>query len=103
MLQILTENAVLLIGILGALAFAVSLIVELLKDLPGIKKIPTKAFVILVSLIVTVIALFVYAAYAGIAVLWYYIVLAVFAAFVVAYIAMYGWDTLKELKDRFVK
>lgn len=102
-MQILAENSVLLIGILGALAFAVSLIVEVLKELPGIKKIPTKLFAIIISLVVTVVALFVYSAMQGITVLWYYVVLAVFAAFVVAYISMYGWDTLKELKDRFIK
>lgn len=102
-MQILAENSVLLIGVLGALAFAVSLIVEVLKELPGIKKIPTKLFAIIVSFIVTVVALFVYSAMQGITVLWYYVVLAVFAAFVVAYISMYGWDALKELKDRFIK
>ena len=59
--------------------------------------------VILISLIVTVAALLIYVAYAGIPLLWYYVVLAVFAAFVVAYISMYGWDTFKELKDRFIK
>ena len=102
-MKVLTENTVMIIGILGALAFAVSLITEMLKDLPGIKKVPTKALAILVSLIVTVAALMVYVAYAGVTLLWYYVVLAVFAAFVAAYIAMYGWDTLKELKDRFIK
>lgn len=102
-MQTLTENSFVIIGILGALAFAVSLIVEVLKELPGVKKIPTKAFVIITSLVVTVVALLIYVAYAGIPLLWYYVVLAVFAAFVVAYISMYGWDTLKELKDRFVK
>lgn len=102
-MQIISEYSVTIIGILGVLAFTVSLITELLKDMPGIKKMPTKAFVILVSLIVTVTALLIYVAYAHIALLWYYVALAVFAAFVVAYIAMYGWDTLKELKDRFVK
>lgn len=102
-MQFLTENSVLLIGILGALAFAVSLVVEVLKELPGIKKIPTKLFVVIISLIVTVVALCIYSAIKGIAVLWYHIVLAVFAAFVVAYISMYGWDTLNELKDRFIK
>ena len=96
-MQIISEYSVAIIGILGVLAFVVSLITELLKDMP------TKAFVILVSLIVTVTALLIYVAYAHIALLWYYVALAVFAAFVVAYIAMYGWDTLKELKDRFVK
>lgn len=102
-MQTLTENSFVIIGILGVLAFAVSLIVEVLKELPGVKKIPTKAFVIITSLVVTVVALLIYVAYAGIPLLWYYVVLAVFAAFVVAYISMYGWDTLKELKDRFVK
>lgn len=102
-MQIISEYSVTIIGILGVLAFTVSLITELLKDMPGIKKMPTKAFVILVSLIVTVAALLIYVAYAHIDLLWYYVALAVFAAFVVAYIAMYGWDTLKELKDRFVK
>ncbi len=102
-MKVLTENAVMVIGVLGALAFAVSLITEMLKDLPGVKKVPTKALVIVVSLIVTVAALVVYTAYAGIRFQWYYIVPAVFAAFVAAYIAMYGWDTLKELKDRFIK
>lgn len=102
-MQIISEYSVVIIGVLGALAFMVSLITELLKDMPGIKKVPTKAFVILVSLIVTVAALLIYVAYARVILLWYYVVLAVFAAFVVAYIAMYGWDTLKEIKDRFIK
>lgn len=102
-MQIITENSVLLIGVLGVLAFIVSLIVEVLKELPGIKKIPTKLFVIIISLIVTVVALFVYSEMQGIIVLWHYVVLAVFTAFVVAYISINGWDTLKELKDRFIK
>ena len=102
-MQIISEYSVAIIGVLGALAFMVSLITELLKDMPGIRKMPTKAFVILTSLVVTVAALLIYAAYAQVMLLWYYVALAVFAAFVVAYIAMYGWDTFKELKDRFMK
>ncbi len=102
-MQIISEYSFAVVGILGALAFMVSLITELLKDMPGIKKMPTKAFVILVSLVVTVAALLIYAAYVNAVLLWYYVALAVFAAFIVAYIAMYGWDTLKELKDKFIK
>lgn len=102
-MKVLTENAVMVIGVLGALAFVVSLITEMLKDLPRVKKVPTKALIIIASPIVTLAALAVYTAYAGIRFQWYYIVPAVFAAFVAAYIAMYGWDTLKELKDRFIK
>ena len=68
-MQIISEYSVAIIGILGVLAFVVSLITELLKDMPGVKKMPTKAFVILVSLIVTVTALLIYVAYAHIALL----------------------------------
>lgn len=102
-MEVLTENSIAIIGILGTLAFVVSIVTELLKELPGIKKVPTKAFVIILSLIITLVALFIYVAYAKIPLLWYYVVLAVFAAFVVAYISMYGWDTFSELKDRFIK
>ena len=39
-MQIISEYSVTIIGILGVLAFTVSLITELLKDMPGIKKMP---------------------------------------------------------------
>ncbi len=90
-------------GILSMLACLVSVIVQVLKDIPVFKKLPTKAMVIVVSFVVTIVMMFVYTSYAHIAVLWYYIVLAIFASFMVAYIAMYGWETLKELKDRYTK
>lgn len=97
------QNIVVILGVLGALAFALELIVQLTKELPGIKRIPTKLYVIIVSIVVSVLSLFIYTSYAGITVLWYYIVLSVFAAFVAAYISIYGWDTLKELYTRVGK
>jgi hypothetical protein len=96
-------NMTLVLGVLGVLAFAVELIVELTKELPGIKSIPTQLYAIIVSLIVCILALFIYAAYATITVLWYYIALAVFMGFVVSYISMYGWDTLNKLYSRYKK
>lgn len=101
-MEFLAQYATLIVGIIGMLAFVVSLITQLLKDLPGIEKVPTKLFVIIVSLIVTLAALFMYVAFAGLQLLWYYVLLAIFAALVVAFIAIYGWDTFKELKDRFI-
>lgn len=95
-------NAAVAICILGALAFAVELIVQLTKELPIIKRIPTKAYVIFVSLIISILALYTYAAIIALQVLWYYVVLTIFGAFVVAYISIFGWEQLKELYDRFV-
>lgn len=103
MLEIITSNAVMIVGILSALVFVAQIIVQVTKELPGIGKLPTKAWVIAVSVLVCVLSLFIYASWANITMLWYYVVLALFAGFVVAYIAMYGWDTLKELWERSKK
>lgn len=97
------ENAVLIIGVLGFLSFMVSLVTQIIKDIPGIAKIPTKFLAIVISMIITVLALVIYLTYIQMVILWYYIVLAVFASFVVAYISIYGWESFNELKDRFIK
>lgn len=99
----LTGDAVAILGILGVLAFCVELVVQVTKEIPPISKIPTKLYVLIISLILCELALFVYGAWAGINILWYYIALAAFMSFVVSYISMYGWDTLKELYDRYTK
>lgn len=101
MFDFIAENSVYMLGVLGALAFFVEIFVQLTKELPGIVMLPTKAYVIIVSLAVCLLALFAFCAYQGISVPWYYAALAVCGAFVVAYLSMYGWDTLSELYNRF--
>lgn len=103
MYDLIAANSVYILGVLGALAFFVEVIVQLTKELPGIVNIPTKAYAIIVSLITCILALFIFTAWQNMAVAWYYIALAVCAAFIVAYLSMYGWDTMKELYGRFVK
>ena len=99
--DLFTTGSVSVLGVLGILAFAVSLIVQMTKELPGLSKIPTQLYAIIVSLVVNVAALYVYANYTGIAIANYYIVLAVFASFVVSYVSINGWDTLNQLYVRF--
>ena len=90
-----------LFGVLGGLVFLVQLIVQLTKEFPKIRAVPTKLWAIIVSLFVTEALLFVYLTWSNIAILWYYPVLAIFAAFVVSYISTYGWDSLHELWKRY--
>ena len=103
MYDFIVANTLLILGILGFLAFLVEVIVQMTKELPGIVKMPTKLYVIIVSVVICVLSLFVFGAWQAIAVLWHYVVLAVIGGFVVAYISMYGWDTVKELYDRYKK
>lgn len=101
MLEYLAQNAVVIMGIMGFLAFIINIIVEMTKELPVIKKMPTKAYVLVIAIAVCVLAMIIYAAVTGMHLYWYYIVLAVFGAFIIGYLAIYGWDTLKELYDRY--
>lgn len=83
--------------IMGALVFGVSVITQVLKGAFGLKKVPTDLLVFVISLILTVIALFVYLAVYNIAFVWYYLIAAVIGSFFVAFVAMYGWAKFKEL------
>lgn len=87
--------------IVGILAFIVSVIVEVTKNLPGLKAIPTDLEVIVLSIVLTLVAFFAYMSYMQLAIVWYYVVGAFIAGLFVAFIAMYGWTKLTELYDRF--
>lgn len=97
----LTLDLVYFLGLLGLFAFCVELITQLTKDLPLIRKMPTRLYVLIVSVTLCVMAVFIFAAWLGITVLWYYVVLAVFASFIVAYISIFGWEVFNELYERY--
>lgn len=85
-----------LITIIGILVALVNIIVEVIKKATW-DKIPTSLLAVIVSLALTLVAFFAWAAYAGIPILWYYIVAAIVVGFMVAYAAMFGFDKLKEI------
>lgn len=87
-----------LIIVIGVLAFIVSVITEVIKELIDL---PTDGVVIVLSLVLTVTAFFAYTAYAGIAIAWYLVIAAIIVGFFVAFIAMYGWTKFSDLWDRF--
>jgi hypothetical protein len=101
MINITTEILPHLVIAIGALAFVVSVITEVVKGIGGMKKVPTDIVVIVLSMVLTVVAFFAYVQYAAIAIAWYWVVAAIICGFFVAFIAMYGWDKINELWARF--
>lgn len=89
--------------IIGLLAFGVSIIVQVIKALPGLNKIPTNVVVFALAIMLSMVAFFVYADITEMKIFWYYIVAVVMLGFFVAYIAMFGWDKFNELYKRFVR
>ena len=52
---------------------------------------------------ITVAAFVAYMQYIQTSILWYMILAAIIAGFIVAFVAMYGWEKLSELWTRFGK
>lgn len=91
-------NFEILIGIVAALAFGVNIIVQLTKEyLP----LPTKLWTLIVSAALCVGCLFAFSRCRAVSFDIITVMAAVVGSFVVAYVAMYGFDTLRELWQRF--
>lgn len=99
-LNILMQMIGAILAVAGALVFAVMLIVEVIKNLGPLKNIPTNIFVFVLAIIGALIVYPLYFESQGIIMLWYAWVGVAFLGFLIAYVAMFGWDKLKELWDR---
>ena len=85
---------------IGVLACATSLITQTIKDIVPIKSLPTSLVAFLVALVVTCLAVVIACEIFAIQIVWYYIVGAVFAAFLVYLVATGGWERVKEIWER---
>ena len=82
---------------LYVLVLTVNIITEVIKRLIPV---PTDIVVFVVSIAVTVLALFVLAAVMEITVMWYYAVGAVILGVFVAYAAMFGFDKFADVWEK---
>lgn len=85
---------------LGILAFMVAVIVQVIKELPGVQKIQTSVIALVVSLILCPLAVVIACQYFKIVLIWYYIIGSFIAAFIVYLIATGGWERLSDIWDR---
>lgn len=92
------------IALVGILAFLVSVITETLKKWQWFnKRVPTAIVVIAISLILCPLTILGMAAYYQITIEWFMVFASFIAAFVVALIAMDGWERITELAKRYIK
>lgn len=97
-LKILINNVGEASACLTALAFGVSIIVQLTK---GYIKIPTKLWALTVSFLLCAVLSAAAISEGIIPLSFSCVAAAVLASFLVGYVSMYGFDTLKELWNRF--
>ena len=87
-------NTITMLTIVGLLAFVVSMITEVTKEVGFLKKIPTAMQVIVTSLVLCVLSYLSYVSYYGIAVKWFYIFGSIVGSFVISFITMNGAASL---------
>lgn len=87
-----------LILIIGALVAITNVIVEVVKKLTW-DKLPTNILATIVAVVLTMVSFFAYVSYAGLTIVWYWVVAAFIVGIFVAYAAMFGFDKLKEVLD----
>lgn len=87
--------------IISLLALCVSVVTQVIKGVGIFKKIPTDILVFFLSIAFAVASFFAYMEYMKYLVYWYMVVAAVLLGFFVAFVAMFGWERLTTLWDRY--
>lgn len=88
--------------IIGILAFCVSVVTQVLKNVGGLKNIPTDILVFVLSIAMTVVTFMAFMQIKGYPIVWYMVVAAVILGFFVAFVSMFGWERLTSLRDRYI-
>jgi len=85
---------------IGGLAFLVSVITQVIKELPVLNKMPTAVVVFVLSLILCPLTFLAAMDYMSKPVEWYMIFACMIAAFLVALVAMSGWEAVRNIWSR---
>jgi putative effector of murein hydrolase LrgA (UPF0299 family) len=98
--ELLMQYATYVMIAIGALAFLVAAIVQVIKELPWLQRIQTSLVAFVVSLVLCPLAVVIVCQYLGIAVTLYYIIASIIAAFIVYLVATGGWERVAEMWHR---
>lgn len=85
---------------IGIMAFLVSAITQVIKSWPGLDSLPTSVVVIVLSLILCPVIFSALMSYLKQPIEWYMLVACFLAAFMVALVAMDGWERVREIWNR---
>ena len=86
--------------VIGVLAFMTSAIVQVIKEMPYLKKVQTNVVALVAAMIITPVAVVILCIYCKITIEWYYIFASFLAAFIVYLVSTGGWEKVTEMWSR---
>ncbi|MEY8284990.1 ribonuclease [Lachnospiraceae bacterium 50-23] len=99
-MEILMQYVTYMLGAIGVLAFFVSLITQVIKEMPWLRKIQTNAVALSVAFILCPLAVVFICQYFKIVITWYYVFASFLAAFIVYLVSTGGWEKVAEMWNR---
>lgn len=99
-MEILMQYVTYALMAVGVLAFLVSIITQVIKEMPYLKNIQTNAVALAVALILCPVAVVIACQYFKIVITWYYVFASFIAAFIVYLVSTGGWERVAEMWDR---
>lgn len=99
-IEFLMQCATYILMAIGILAFLVSSIVQVIKELPRLKQVPTSVVALVISLVLCPLAMIIVCQYFKVVIEWFYVFAAFIAAFIVYLVATGGWERVTELWNR---
>lgn len=99
-MELMMQYVVYMLMAIGVLAFLVAVIVQVIKELPLLQRIPTSLVALAVSLILCPLAVVIVCQYLKIVIVWYYVFASFIAAFIVYLVATGGWERVAEMWQR---
>lgn len=98
--EVLMEYVTYALIAIGMLAFLVSAITQVIKEMPALKNIQTNAVALVTALILCPVSVIIACQYFNIVIVWYYVFASFIAAFIVYLVATGGWEKVSEMWNR---
>jgi hypothetical protein len=96
-MEILLQYVTYMLAAIGVMAFFVSLVTQVIKEMPRLKKVQTNVVALAVSLVLCPLAVIIACQYFKLVIEWYYVFAAFLAAFVVYLVSTGGWEKVSEM------
>ncbi|MCD8156506.1 MAG: hypothetical protein LUD53_03500 [Clostridiales bacterium] len=96
------ENSGILLVAACVICAVTSIVTEITKGIGFLAKIPTDLEVLVLSVVLTLLAYFAYITYAAVPVVWFHVIAAVLAGFILALVCTRGWNYVINIFKRFL-